>query len=339
MKRNMKAWAADVIKAKEKAPLPILSFPSVSLLGVSVTELTADADLQARGMKLVADRVPALAAVSMMDLSVEAEAFGANVRFLPNEVPTVTGILVETPEDADALKVPQVGDGRTGKYVEAIGKACELITDRPVFAGVIGPFSLAGRLMGVSDIMVQCYEEPEAVHVVLRKATDFLSRYIRAYRDIGAHGVVIAEPLAGLLSPALAGEFSSAYVKDLVKAVQSDEFLVIYHNCGNNTPLMMDSILETGCDGYHFGDAVDMALMVGKVPADRLVMGNVSPSAQFLSGTPTSIREDTLRVLAACAPGHPNFVLSSGCDIPPKSPWDNIDAFFAAARAYYGETL
>ncbi len=35
-----------------------------------------------------------------------------------------------------------------------------------------------------------------------------------------------------------------------------------------------------------------MAELVGQVPDDLLVMGNVSPSAQFLGGTPESIRED-----------------------------------------------
>ena len=33
---------------------------------------------------------------------------------------------------------------------------------------------------------------------------------------------------------------------------------------------------------------------------------------------------------------HPNFVISSGCDIPPLSSWDNIDAFFRAAEEFYG---
>ena len=49
-------------------------------------------------------------------------------------------------------------------------KACQEISDRPVLAGCIGPFSLAGRLMDVSEIMILCYEEPELVHAVLGKA-------------------------------------------------------------------------------------------------------------------------------------------------------------------------
>ena len=32
---------------------------------------------------------------------------------------------------------------------------------------------------------------------------------------------------------------------------------------------------------------------------------------------------------------YPNFVISSGCDIPPLSSWDNIDAFFAAVKEFY----
>jgi len=335
MKRDMKAWKEDLIKAKAKCALPILSFPCVQLMGVSVEQLSRDPALQARGMQLVAERTPACAAVSMMDLSVEAEAFGATARFMPGEVPTVKDPIVQTPEEADALKVPQVGAGRTGKYVEAIRQACGLINDRPVLAGVIGPFSLAGRLMGVSDIMISCYDEPEAVHTVLKKATDFLADYVLAYRGAGAHGVVIAEPLAGLLSPGLAEEFSEPYVKRMSGAARSDEFLVIYHNCGNNTPLMLDSILRTNCDGYHFGDAVAIAGLVGRVPEDKLVMGNISPSSQFLGGTPEDIREATLGQLGACSPGHPNYIISSGCDIPPMSPWENIDAFFAAVQEYY----
>ena len=30
-----------------------------------------------------------------------------------------------------------------------------------------------------------------------------------------------------------------------------------------------------------------------------------------------------------------NFVISSGCDIPPLSKWENIDAYFAAIEEYY----
>ena len=130
--------------ADKRRAMPILSFPSIQLMGITVKDLIADSDVQAQGMYKIAQRCPTAAAVSMMDLSVEAECFGSQIRFSDDEVPTVIGSVVETPEDAEALKVPAFGAGRTGLYVEAISKALKLITDRPIFAGVIGPFSLTG---------------------------------------------------------------------------------------------------------------------------------------------------------------------------------------------------
>ena len=330
----MKAWLHEQLTADKRRALPILSFPSIQLLGITVRELISDSELQARGMYEVAKRCPAAAAVSMMDLSVEAECFGSQIRVSDDEVPTVVGSVVNSMEDAQALKVPQVGAGRTGVYVEAISKALKLITDRPVFAGVIGPYSLAGRLMDMTQIMMNCYDEPEMVHTTLEKATDFILAYIQAYKDVGAQGIVIAEPAAGLLSPDLCGEFSSPYVRKIVDAVQDDHFLVIYHNCGPTVTKMVPQLLETGAGAYHFGNAVDMKEMVDKMPADVLVMGNVDPVSAFRNGTPESIRADTLALLEACA-GHPNYVISSGCDIPPVSPWENIDAFFQAVEDYY----
>ena len=330
----MKLWLEEVKNSKQKLPMPILSFPCASLMGVSVGELTSNSDLQAKGMHLIAQRHKTLASVSMMDLSVEAEAFGATVRFSDDEVPTIVGALVTCPEEADALKIPTVQDSRLPIYLQSIKKAKELITDRPVFAGVIGPFSLAGRLMDVSEAMVNCYVDPDMVHVILEKVTAFLIDYINEYKKIGANGVVMAEPLAGMLSPALAEEFSAEYVKKIVEAVQTDDFLVIYHNCGDNILLMVDSILSTGCAAYHFGNAVRMLDMIEKIPTDIVVMGNVDPAGQIRNGTVESVKAATKEIMAECCT-FDNFVISSGCDIPPASPWDNIDAFFAGVKEFY----
>lgn len=331
---NMKQWLQDQMAAEKRKALPVLSFPCTQLMGITVRELVSDSDAQAKGMAAVARRCPTAAAVSMMDLSVEAECFGAQIRFTDDEVPTVVGAVVHDPDEAEALQVPAVGTGRTGIYVEAIGKTKQLITDRPVLAGVIGPFSLAGRLMDMTEIMINCYEEPEMVHATLDKAAQFITDYINEYKKVGADGVVMAEPAAGLLSPGICEEFSTPYVKRIIEAVQTDDFIVVYHNCGNSVTQMPDQIVATGAAAYHFGNAIDLAEMLDKMPDDQLVMGNVDPVGAFFNGTPASVREDTLKVMKACS-GHKNFLISSGCDIPPKSPWENIDAFFAAVEEFY----
>ena len=334
MTRNMKQWLADMIAAKSKLALPILSFPSVSLMGITVRELISDSDCQAQGMKMVAARTNAAAAVSLMDLSVEAECFGATIRVFDEEVPTVVGRLIHNENEADALEVPLVGTARSGLFVDSIQKAVQVITDRPVLAGIIGPFSLAARLLDVTDIMMDCYDEPDMVHTVLKKCTAFLLEYAKAYKSAGANGIMMAEPVAGLLSPALESEFSSVYVKQLVDAVQDESFIVIYHNCGDNTPHMTKSILSIGAAAYHFGNSIDMANMMTKFPPDVVVMGNVDPAGVLRRGTPETVRTATLDVMRKCC-YYPNFLVSSGCDIPPATPWENLDAFFSAVEEFY----
>jgi len=322
------------VAADAKKAMPVLSFPSAELLGVSVLELISSATMQSDGMAAVAGRCDTAAAVSFMDLSVEAECFGSTIRFADNEVPTVIGGIVATMDQADALVVPPVGAGRSGVCVDAIRQASRLITDRPVLAGVIGPFSLAGRLMDVTQAMLMCYDEPETVHAVLGKVTQFLTSYIATFRNAGANGVLIAEPLAGVMSPDLAREFSADYVTQIIAASKTDDFAVIYHNCGGATIQQVDSILATGASGFHFGNAIRMADMLPLIPSDVPVFGNIDPAGQFRNGTPESIREATLSLLSECSQ-HRNFVISSGCDVPPGTPWANIDAFFGAVADFY----
>lgn len=324
-------WKAAAVG--EKRALPVLSFPAAQKFNVKVNELVHSAQLQADAMVYVAEHTPTLAAVSLMDLSVEAEAFGCSVRFSEDEVPTVVGQLVGDAEDAEALCVPGLDKGRAPLCVEAVRLAKRRLGSQPLLAGVIGPFSLAGRLMDVTEILYTCYDEPEAVCTVVDKAADYLTGYIGAMREAGADGVIMAEPLAGLLSPEMAEEFSCGAVKRIVERVQSDQFPVVYHNCGNITTAMLPKFYAMGATAYHFGNGVRMQDILAAAPADMLCMGNIDPAGQFAQATPQGMREATLALMRECA-AYPNFVPSSGCDIPYHARWENIDAFFAAVEEY-----
>ncbi len=325
---NMTDWQKKYLAGKNKGSMPVLSFPGTQLLGVTVKELVSDGQLQARCMKAIADRYPTLAAVSNMDLSVEAEAFGATAEFSDHDVPNIVGQLVADEADIAALAIPPVGSGRTGEYIKAIEEAVQLIQDRPVLAGVIGPFSLAGRLLEMTEIMYLAADEPQAVHMLLDKAASFIASYVAELKKAGANGILMAEPAAGLLSPEWNAEFSVPYVKRIFDQVQDDNFLVVYHNCGRIIPLL-DDILTTGASAFHFGNITDLSEVIDRIPADRLVMGNIDPVSQFVNGTPESIKQ-AVADLNQKMQNKSNFVLSSGCDIPPQTKLTNIDAFFAA---------
>lgn len=326
---NIRKLLWDAATPGCKKAMPILSFPAAQKMGVTVETLVKSSKLQAKAMEIVARETDTIAAVSLMDLSVEAEAFGAQVRFTADEVPAIIGQLVSNEDEANALKVPDLSAGRASLCVEAVRTAKQRIADKPVLAGMIGPYSLAGRLMDVTEIMYLCFDEPETVHTVLDKATEYLIRYGQAMKDAGADGLMMAEPLAGILSPDMADEFSMPYVKRIIDALQAEDFAVLYHNCGNSVPQMLDRIYQLGAAAYHFGNAIDMEAVMKKTPDDILVMGNIDPAGQFSGGTVESMTAATHQLMEKCG-SYANFVPSSGCDIPAHAKWENIDAFFSA---------
>lgn len=299
MQYSFKEWKRELMGPDVRA-LAILSFPAAQLLDVPVGDLVTDSGLQAEAMALIGERLPGQAAfLSPMDLSLEAEAFGARVRFERDEVPTVLGRLIRSQEEAESLPIPPVRAGRCQIAVDAVKKLVQRGVDRPVFAGVTGPFSLAGRLMDVSEILIQCMMEPELVRLLLRKATDFLKRYIEAFRQAGANGVILAEPLAGLLSPAWLKEFSSVYIREICEELQEDTFSILYHNCGPNTALALEGIFDTGCAAYHFGNAAPLEEILSKAEADIPILGNLDPVAYFKAGTKKEMDEAVRQLLRA----------------------------------------
>lgn len=335
MKINMKNWVQECIRSPKKKAMPILSFPGIQLTGNTVEEMVKDGHLQALCMEAIAKKFDMGAAFSLMDLSVEAEAFGSPVLYSADEVPTVTAALIHDEEEAEALRIPEVGAGRTGECIKGIREVTELITDRPVLAGIIGPFSLAGRLLDMTEIMILCIEEPELVEVVLEKATEFLINYAKAFKEAGADGIAIAEPAAGLLSPNLIRDFSMPYVKKLIESVEDDNFIVLYHNCGSIVPLL-DQIGTIHPAAYSIGNAVDIEETLKVLPSDSIVIGNIDPAGTFRNGTPEQVRRETRALLERCG-RYPNFVIASGCDIPPMTPMENIQAFFDTVEEFYQE--
>ncbi len=328
MKEKVKKLLADKSKT-----VPILSFPSARLLGIGIKELISSPKMQMMGMKRIAGKCPVGASLNMMDLSVEAEAFGAEVFFPDDEIPTVTKGIIDEIGEAENIKVPKVGAGRTHIYIDGVKTAKEEICDIPVFCGVIGPYSLAGRLFNMTELMMECYDSPDEVKTLVGKAAEFILEYIKAFKAAGADGVIMAEPAAGLLSPALNEEFSVPFVKKIIEEVNDEDFVFCYHNCGDNVVHMAESIASIGADIYHFGNAIKLCEIIPAMPEDCIVMGNVDP-VLFKTGTEDDIKNAVQAVYDECKE-FDNFMISSGCDIPYGAKWKNIDAYFEKVKMLY----
>ncbi len=324
----MKNWIKNRLESDKREVLPVMTYPGLDYTGKKIIDLVTKGEEHYKCIEALSKHYDTIATVIVMDLSVEAEAFGSDIAFQDDEVPTIINSLLPQLSEVDELQVPAIGTARTGEYIKAAGLAAKNITDRPTFAGMIGPYSLAGRLADITEMMTHIMIDPENAHKLLQKATEFLKEYALEFKKAGADGVVVAEPAAGLLPDMMCDEFSSKYMKEIVDYVQDDDFLVILHNCGNTTELVK-SMVSTGAGALHFGNAVDMKDIMPQVPDNVVAMGNVDPAGTIKNGTPGEVKKETLDLLEAMKP-YPHFVLSTGCDVPPGSPKENIDAFFGA---------
>ncbi len=332
LKQNMSDWAADLINSKERAAIPIMTHPGIEMIGKHVIDAVTDGTTHFEAIKAIASQYPTSAATIIMDLTVESEAFGCRINFGEHEVPSVMERLVHDFETVSNLKIPDMNSGRIQEYLKASRLAAENIADRPVFGGCIGPFSLAGRLFDMTEIMTAAIIEPETITLLLEKCTKLLLQYVLEMKKTGVNGIIIAEPAAGLLDETLCEEFSSKYVKLIVDATQDENFMVVLHNCGN-TGHLTQSMVNTGAAGLHFGNRIDMLKVLQEVPSNILVMGNLDPVGVFKMSDAGQIKTITSNLLKATRE-YSNFVISSGCDTPPGVSQANVDAFFEAVNDF-----
>jgi len=329
---NMKKWITDVFNNPRRIAIPIMTHPGIEMIGKTVLDAVTDGKVHAEAIIALNERYPSTASTVIMDLTVEAEAFGCAINFSRDEVPTVSHRLVSNFDEVQQLSVPSLSAGRVLQYVMANQLTAAAITDKPVLGGCIGPYSLAGRLFDMTEIMVAIYTEPDTINLLLEKCTQFLTEYCRALKAAGVNGVIIAEPAAGLLSNDDCMQYSSLYVKQIVDALQGDHFSVILHNCGN-TGQCTQAMLYTGTHGYHFGNAMNMVEALKTCPPDVLVMGNLDPVGVFRMSTPEQMKQSVKNLLEQTAE-YRNFVLSSGCDVPPHTPLENVEAFYEALEEF-----
>ena len=329
---DIQKWVQETMDMTERRAVPIMTHPGIELCGKTVKDAVTSGEVHAEAICRLNELYPAAASTVIMDLTVEAEAFGAKIVFPEDEVPSVTEPLVSDRESIDNLQIPSLDAARIPEYLKANRLTAERIKDKPVFGGCIGPFSLAGRLYGLSELMIALYVEPEAITVLLEKCTQFLTDYCLAMKQTGINGIIIAEPAAGLISNEDCKQYATVFICQIVEAVQDEDFIIILHNCGN-TGHCTEAMVDTGAKGLHFGNKIDMQKALEDTPADILVMGNLDPVGLFKQSSADAVYKATTDLLKRTV-SWPNFILSSGCDVPPHIPQENIRAFYDALDAF-----
>ncbi len=313
-----------------RIPIPLSVYPGLALTGARLIDIVTHARAQAESQMALHERLRTPVMISAMDLSAEAEAFGSSVRFADDEIPTVDGRLVDSRGAVEGLGIPSPGEKRTRVHLDAVSLMRHGAPSAIVLGNLIGPLTLAGRLLGVSEALALTITDAGTLHALIEKTSAFVVEYARSFRAAGAHGAIVAEPLAGLLSPADLARFSSAYLRRLVDAVDSPGFLVAIHSCSVRA-VHLARVLEAGARMFHFGSPMDMRAALAASGERVILSGNLDPTAVFFQGTSEEVARRTDELLEAAAPYH-GFAPSSGCDLPPGTPLANLEAFCEAVR-------
>lgn len=317
----MNAVIRDV--AESGRAMPCLFYPAVRENGVSVADALQNAPVQADILKKIADQWPVAAVVRMTELWCEGAAFGMECRITDDDFPVLGEPLCEEAEELAELAVPDVENAVTAPLLEAVRLAAPAL-DRPLFAGMTGPYTLGTVLCGAEDFMVACMTEPETVQAFMEHVCSFLTDYAKAYKQAGAAGILIAEPATAMISPDMMQEFSNKWINHITDAVQDDTFAVVYHNCGAANP-HMQTIAELHTAAFHFGSDIDLTRARSMVPEDRAVMGNLDPRA-FLGAQPESIRQKAAQQKAQWGT-LPHWIPSTGCDLAPVASADALHVY------------
>jgi uroporphyrinogen decarboxylase len=310
--------------------MPIAAYAGLQLTGASVRDAVTSPTAQAEAVLALCERFRTPVMLTAMDLSAEAETFGCTLRMPEDEVPTVVGRRVASASELASLPEPCPGDERTRVHLDAARLLAARADGVPVLGSMIGPFSLAGRLLGVSEALEATLTDPDLILALLERTTRFLIGYALAFREAGASGVLLAEPSAGLLAPRGLARFSSPFARRIVAEAETHGFAVVYHSCSARLA-HLPSILESGVHVCHFGMPMDMAAALVCVKGQAVLCGNLDPTAVFHGATPEQVAASTWALMRATR-AHDNFVISSGCDLPPRTPLANLDRFYEAVR-------
>ncbi len=308
---------------------PLLGYPGARLTNSSLKQNEFNPAVHAATISRIVERFTPDVAFFMMDLSLEAGALGLPVRYPLFESPTVEEHPVKQADDLERLRVVDpLEDARIRSYIRTMELMSRSISI-PRAAYVTGPFTLAGLLMGASDIAMATITDPDLVHQTVHFCTDICIRYSRALTEAGADIIVILEPTATFLSPQAFAEFCGAYVREVIASPGAAGDAVL-HICGDTSHILRE-MCATGACALSLDSPVDLRAAASRVGHEVILIGNIDPVGIMVQQSPEEVACATCKLLDSMAHCD-SFILSTGCDLPYETPHENIDAFMSEGR-------
>jgi len=300
---------------------------------VRFIEYATNPNVLAKSQEAVARRFQIDAVYVDSDPVVEIEAMGARVHYPEDESAVVLEPTLKTPEDMTLLRVPDPEkDGRLPVWINAIQILKETVGEEyAVFANINGPFAAAAQLLGIVETAKCMRKSSSSLSRLLDLTTQTIVEFMKAEILAGADAIILGDPMSStnVISPKEFEQFSFPYIRRIIH--QSEGTPVILHICGNTTKII-DKMVETGATYLELDSSVDLAEVRRKF-GDRIgLIGNVSPTL-LLTGSQEAVEESCRKAIEAGGLTG-TYILGTGCELPKKTPYANLDAMIRAAEKY-----
>lgn len=261
--------------------------------------------------------------------------FGGEIKMPRGEfahAPSVKRFPAPTPEAVEALQLPDVETA--GAYPVNIGLAkIQQQFGLPISVFGFAPFTAAGNVCDIENLLRWTRKDPDTVHLVMRKCTDFhkkvIDYFLEQFTDYPMW-VFLSEPTSTnqLISPRTFEEFSFPYVKEAHEYSLERGMRYCYtHICGDqNKNLPLWAQIPFGDPGLvSFGHEVDLSVAIELFGDKNIVAGNVEPSYLQL-GPPDTVYRLSREAIEKAKFAPSGYVLMAGCGVPPKAPPYNVYA-------------
>jgi uroporphyrinogen decarboxylase len=269
-----------------------------------------------------------------LGVTAEAEALGARVEQPTDAAPVLKEHLLADMSAVGRLRrLDPARGGRMPLFFEAVAEVMDRIGQEAFVLPILrGPMLAASQLRGVEQLLVDLIEQPDLVEQVLDLTTELALRLGRDLAETGAPALMLGEATCSpnFISPQHYRLFIQPRHQYLIARLKDAGWRAVgLHVCGD-TRSILDDMVATGADLLDIDHQVPVEEAMAMAD-DRIVLrGNLDPSAVLRFATPDEIRTQTHQ-LCRVVEGR-RWIVSSGCDIPPGTPKENLRAFADAVR-------
>ena len=322
---------------------PIVASFAGTLDGLSIEEYCTDVPKAITAMLNYYERYQPDVILAYNDLAKEAEAFGCRVKYSDWVVPSIDAHVLD--EDKGKLaSIPMPDPYRTARLPGFLEQCEALVKAKlPAATGAVavGPWTIAMLMRNPETMLLDTFEDPQFIHDLMRVTTDFCKVWGEAIAKTGI-GLSFSEPTASisLISPDNYRDFVAPYHKDLVDHFKAKKIGVTTHICGTTYPIFEDLIqcgfttisfdLDQQADPSLHVDQLERFMQVAHGRA--VAIGNVD-ATKFEKTSKDAMYADVKRCIDVAA-RHSAFILSTSCEIPPKSDPEIVRWFMDAAHDY-----